>query len=273
MITPIPGGDTTWDAWATAHPRHAPWVNARWLGAYRRLGDPPPELATTRDALHRLAVYVISPARRRATGKIGLRYTYGGFGTPFFGRDEQIRMVGDTLVRQRGDDAITELVDTLAGAAAFVLGDAPDETGAQGFDVPPLGDAAATLPIEPVAAAFLGDWYGFAYSVLEELRSDDESTDPSRVQIWPEHFDAAFDCLGEAGAQRATFGASPGDAQVTRPYLYVTPWNFEQLAAGPVWNATAFQGAILELPRILDAADQRAAALSFFRDARSALTN
>ncbi|MBV8295363.1 MAG: hypothetical protein JO085_00885, partial [Acidimicrobiia bacterium] len=55
-------------------------------------------------------------------------------------------------------------------------------------------------------------WYGFAWSVLEELRSDAGSVEPSRVQLWPEHFDAAFDCLDER--RRATFGASPGEIRV-----------------------------------------------------------
>ena len=47
----------------------------------------PATFATTRDALHRLAVYVISPAQRLANGEIILRATPGGFSTfPFAGR-------------------------------------------------------------------------------------------------------------------------------------------------------------------------------------------
>jgi hypothetical protein len=69
------------------------------------------------------------------------------------------------------------------------------------------------------AAKFLADWYGFAWSVLERLRADTASTSPSRVQLWPEHFDAAFDCV--SGGRRATFGASPGDEDYPDPYLYV----------------------------------------------------
>lgn len=38
-----------------------------------RLASPLPTFADTRLAAHRLAVYVVSPARRRATGRIGLR--------------------------------------------------------------------------------------------------------------------------------------------------------------------------------------------------------
>jgi hypothetical protein len=271
VVTPIPGRGTTWDAWTAEHPDRAPWVSARWLGAYRRLGPPPPTFAATRAALHRLAVYVVSPARRRVNGKIGLRYTYRGFGTPFFGRDEQIRLVGNMLVWQRDGDASADPVDTLARAAAFVLDDVPDETGNERLDVPPLRDPSAPLAIDPVAAAYLGDWYGFAYSVLEELRSDASSTEPSRVQLWPEHFDAAFECLSDDLGRRATFGASPGDAQVAEPYLYVTPWHFGELAPSARWNATTFRGAILLLSDMIRAADQRRAALDFFRERRDLL--
>ena len=272
LLTPIPGLGATWDAWAAAHPHRASWVATRWLGAYHRLGPVPPSLAETRTALHGLAVYVISPARRRVNGKIGLRYTYGGFGTPFFGDDEQIRVVGNRIVCQRAGDATTEPITTLARGAAFVIDDAPDEAGAEGFDVPPLGDPGVPLSVDDVAAAFLGDWYGFAYSVLEQLRFDEESTEASRVQLWPEHFDAAFDCLSNDRGRRATFGASPGDAQSPEPYLYVTPWHFDELTPSELWNARTFEGAILRLADIIGADDQRGAALDFFRRRRTQLT-
>ena len=105
VVSPVPTGDVTWDTWVRDHPEHASWAAARWLGAYRRLPDPPATLPDTRLALHRLAVYVVSPARRRANGKIALRFTFGGVGTPFFGADEQVRIAGTHLVRQRGRTA------------------------------------------------------------------------------------------------------------------------------------------------------------------------
>ena len=51
----------------------------------------PAGFAATRVALHALAERVVAPARQAANGKIGLRYTYRGFGTPFFG-DRQLRV-------------------------------------------------------------------------------------------------------------------------------------------------------------------------------------
>jgi hypothetical protein len=270
VVSPVRGSDVTWDAWVRDRPEHASWAAVRWLGAYRRLPRPPATHAGTRLALHRVAVYAVSPARRRASGKIGLRWTLGGLGTPFFGPDIQVRIVGTRLVRQHDGAAHVEPVSTLAAAAEFVLDGPPDVAWAEPFDVPPAGDVDAELGLDAEAAAYLGDWYGFAYSVLEEVRADPESTETSRVQLWPEHFDAAFDCLPDA--RRAGFGASPGDAAVDEPYLYVVPFDFDAVPSSEVWNAESFQGAILRINAFVDATDQRAAALAFFRRCRDALS-
>ncbi|MGH9283174.1 MAG: hypothetical protein ACRD0S_09605, partial [Acidimicrobiales bacterium] len=238
VVSPVPGADvsSTWSEWLAdpARAEYAAWAAERWLGAYRRLPPAPATLVDTRLALHRLAGYVISPARRRMNTKIGLRFTRGGFGTPFFGAGEQVRVAGTVLVRQRAGTADAEPVSTLAAAAKFVLDGPPDVEWAQGFDVPPLGDPDEDLAVDPVAAAFLGDWYGFTWSVLEELRSDAGATDAGRVQLWPEHFDAAFDCLPDH--RRITFGASPGDAAIPEPYLYALPWNLDR-DDPDLWNA------------------------------------
>ena len=269
VVSPVLGTDLTWGEWARDRPEHAPWAAARWLGAYDRLPRPPARFAETRLALHRLAAYVVSPARRRVNTKMALRWTLGGLGTPFFGADEQVRIVGTQIVRQRDSRAQAEPVTTLAAAAAFVLDGAPDIEWAERFDVPPAGDPGEELPVDAHAAEFLGDWYGFGTSVLEELRSERESTEPSRVQLWPEHFDVAIDCL--PGDRRAGFGASPGDAAVDEPYLYVVPHAPDAARTSDVWNAESFRGAILPMSDLVDVPDQRTAALTFFRRARDLL--
>jgi hypothetical protein len=269
IVSPVPNADLTWDEWLRDHGEHAPWAAARWLGAHRRLPQPPETLPETRLALHRLAVYVLSPARRRVNGKLALRWTFGGIGTPCFGADEQVRIAGNYLVRQRAGAARVQSVGTLADAAAFVLDGPPDIAGAEPFDVPSAGDLHEQLPVDADAARFLGDWYGFAYSVLETLRAEPESTETSRVQLWPEHFDAAFDCLPDDG--RATFGASPGDAAITQPYLYVLPAHFDAVRDSEAWNAETFDGAVLPVSELVDAPDQRAAALTFLKRCRDVL--
>jgi hypothetical protein len=261
----------TWDAWLEEHPAQREWARDRWLGAYRRLPPPPIQFPETRLALHRLAAYVLSPARRRFNGKIGLRWTLGGFGTPFFGDAEQVRVDDGWIVRQRGGRASAERVTSLARAAAFALDGPPDVTWAEGLDVPAVGDPDAPLGVDGDAAAYLGDWHGFGFSVLEELRASPRSVDASRVQLWPEHFDAAFDFLRDEDRRRATFGASPGDSNVAEPYLYVIPSHFDELPASELWNARAFPGAILPLSEFVDAPDQRASALEFFRERRAVL--
>src|SRR2546421_9390824 len=92
VVSPVATGDVRWAELAADDEELAEWCADRWLASYRRLEQPPASLVETRLALQRLAEQVISPARERANGKIGLRYTRGGFGTPFFGADVQVRV-------------------------------------------------------------------------------------------------------------------------------------------------------------------------------------
>jgi hypothetical protein len=238
LVTPVHNrGDLTWDEIAQEEPELAPWCAERWLGAWKRLETLPPSFAETRGALHKVAEAVVAP-ERKPENEISLRYTRGGFGTPFFELDDadcQIRVEHGELVRQRGMDETRE-----------------------------------PLPETDVAAASaLGDFYGFACSVLEQLRADEYEGDPSLVRLWPEHFDIAFELGSEAAGQRANFGASPGDDQHDEPYLYVSPWTAE--VSGELWNATGFRGAELRYSELLEAKDQRRVALEFMEERYRAL--
>jgi hypothetical protein len=255
LVSPIVGeADLTWDELASGDPELAAWCAARWLGAYRRLGPAPRSLVGTRLALHRLAERVLSPARAQANGKIGLRFTRGGVGTPFFGDDVQLRVEGAQLVVQTRAGEQRSPITTLAAAA-----DAVGRTL--------LPDALAVddepLDVDPTAGAFLGDWFGFGASVLEQLRAEAAADERSRVQLWPEHFDIAVELGAEAAGARAAYGASPGDADHPEPYLYVAPWTAP--APSDLWQASGFTGAELPFADLLAAEDQRAAALRFFR--------
>jgi hypothetical protein len=266
---PATAGTLDWRAWVNRHPDRAAWTADRWLAAWRRLGPAPAPLADTRTALHRLAFYVVAPARLRANGKIGLRWTIGGFGTPFFGADEQIRVAGADLIVQRGGSVSVQPITTLAGAARFVLGAPPDVEWATGIgirDAPSLGDVDAPLAPDAAAARFLGDWYGFAWSVLEHFRA--ESAEEARVQLWPEHFDAAVACF--SNERLTTFGASPGDQNCMEPYLYVTAPSVASVPSD-LWNASFFDGAVLRLSELVGVDDQHTAALDFFRARHASL--
>src|SRR5262249_38541322 len=170
VVSPVPGGDVTWDAWVREHPEQAAWAAARWLGAYPRLPHPPRALVGPRLALHRLAVYVLSPARRRANGKIALRFTFGGIGTPFFGADEQVRVAATNVVRLRSGASSAEPITTLARAAVFVLDGPPDVAGAGQIHAPPPAAARAARPPGPPPAPLPRAPPGLAYPPLPAAR-------------------------------------------------------------------------------------------------------
>ncbi len=224
VVAPVPlGAAMTWDAWLADHPDRAGWAAERWLGAHRRLVAPPPGFAATRLALHRVAVYAVAPARRRANGKFGLRFTAGGFGTPFFGDDEQVRVDGDRIVRQAGGEAREAPLTTLAAAAALALDGPPDGAWAEGLDVPPLGDPDADLAVDPRGRPAAGR--------LVRLRLVGARGAAGRAGVGAGRAHPALARAlrrrgrpaGPRAPRRATYGASPGDADHAEPYLYVLP--------------------------------------------------
>ncbi len=260
----VSGADLRWADLLREDAALADWCRERWLAAYDPLRPVPDRLIPTRLALHRLAERVISPARAHAGGKIGLRFTRGGFGTPFFADDVQLRVVRDELVVQTGERERSARITTLAEMALHV-----------GAELLP-GEVAESEPldVDPAASAFMGDWFGFGASVLEELRASvADDHEPSRVQLWPEHFDLAVELGAESLGARAGYGASPGDELHSEPYLYVTPWS--EVSPGKLWQAQAFRGA--EFPYALlrasgsSARVQRETALRFFAERLAAL--
>ena len=236
------------------------WCEQRWL-VRGPLAPLPPAFAATRQSLHALAEHVLAPWRHAATGRIGLRWTLGGFGTPFVavdGEDRQLRVDGGALVVGDRRHPLTTL-----GEAAGQVGVEPGRpTGVYTPTTP--GDPATPLTVDAGAAAAVGDWFGFCTSLLEQLRADaSEEEHPSRVQLWPEHFDLAVD-LGAEG-RRANYGGSPGDDDHAEPYLYVGPWEREARPPSPFWNE-AF-GASLSYSQIRSGAD----GLAFLRRGKELL--
>jgi hypothetical protein len=261
VVSPVTSGDVLWQELAEGDAALAEWCAGRWLGPYKPLEQVPSGLAVTRGSLHRLAERVISPVRQRANGKIGLRWTLGGFGTPFFGADAQIRVDGAELVIDARREERRHPLTAIRDAAAAI-----------GFDLEGADElqAAAPLEIDAVASRFVGDWFGFVTSVLEQLRAEaPPEWEPSRVQLWPEHFDVAVELGNEQADRRAGCGGSPGDEGHAEPYLYVAPWTARP--DGELRQASAFPGAELSYAELLAAPDQRGAALEFFRVRLAAL--
>jgi len=220
----------------------------------------PASYAQTRADLHRLAVYVVSPAQRLVNGEIIMESTHGGFST--FEYDGHVtRVVDDRLVVDGAAHPLTTL-----RAAAAALGIEPDVAQQEQFDVPPHGDLDEPLRIDLASAAVLADWFEFATEALEGLRSHAlPEDDVTIVRIWPEHFDAAIDMGDNASGRRATYGGSPGDGHHAEPYLYASPW------AGRIddfFDDPTFKGASLLYSDLLAAPDPAAAAADFLREAR-----
>ncbi|MDH3302510.1 MAG: hypothetical protein OES24_18575 [Acidimicrobiia bacterium] len=262
-----------WDTWLdgrSARAEHADWLAERWLGGRRRLPATPPleTLVETRLALHRLATYVVAPVRHRQNGKFGLRWTQGGFGTPFFGQDRQVRVEGTSLIDQRDGEVRVTPIGSLEDAARFLESEIDAETAAE-HDSPDVGDVDERLAVDASAAELLGNWFGMAFAGLEVLRADATSIDPSRPQLWPGHFDPAI----EVGTDdtRASYGASPGDHGSDQPYLYVSVWWPDRLdidTDDSFWNASGFTGRILPLADFPADADPAVVAANFWRETR-----
>lgn len=271
VVSPGGCGDVSWSQLAAEDPRIAEYAADHWLGGYHRLGPLPPDFGSQRADLHRVAFHVLSTAREEVTGKIALRFTYQGFGTPFFGEDRQVRVQGMDLVVQEGDDVRVQRLTTLNEAADFV-GVTYDPTKAERFDSPRAIDGNQPLNIGAAAAFALADWFGFGYSVLEDLRFLGRTDhDVSRVQLWAEHFDPAVEIGSATDGQRASYGASPGDNAHSEPYLYVGAWG-EIDRSNPFWNDDTFNGASLGYRELLASNDQRQTALDFYRQGLEILT-
>jgi hypothetical protein len=239
------------------------------------LRDLPPAFAATRVAMQRVAAHVLARRRHALVGKIGLRSTPGGIGTPAAGPEhEVVRTSGSWLLRERtGATASTEALDlataTLAQAAALAEVDLGAELSV-GHDTPEVGDPSAPLGIDPASASALAGWYAFGWAVLDgAAAAGGPDAAPSVVQLWPEHFDAGCDLAVRPG-RRTNLGASPGDGFQAEPYLYVGPWDGARPGDPAYWNAPF--GAVLGYAELRRAEDPTARALDFVRTGLDHLT-
>jgi hypothetical protein len=219
---------------------------------------------TSRLALHALAEHVVCVARHAAVGKIGLRATAGGFGTPHFGDDRRVMVVGVEIAREQYGRMYATPITTLAAAGAWVevAPGAPDEV------FTPMTSHALDEPltVHPDDAAMIAEWFASGDAVLAQWCKARDLDSPSLVQLWPEHFDLACDLGDEATGTRANYGFSPGDSAILEPYAYVGPWETSR-GGGEFWDQP--WGASRRLADL--GADRRGAALEFFTAARTHL--
>ena len=229
--------------------------------------EPLPEsFVAARDAMHALAEHVLAPARYRVDGHIGLVPTAGGFGTPTFGDGERVRVEGIELVHERPGTSTRVGLTNLGTAAQFVgvpLG-APS-----GLYTPATACAPEiSIALDPDSAHALAAWIALADSLLGELRETYAAHEPTSPTIWPEHFDMACELGSAAAGTRANYGASPGDAGIGQPYLYVGPWDASR-KSGKL--ATHPFGAAITYAELAAAGDTKGAGLDFFLEGAALL--
>jgi hypothetical protein len=189
----------------------------------------PATYSSTRDALHRLACYVIAPARRALTRRIGLVPTTDGFGTPTLPGGSRVVVRGDEIAIESPDASpLAAPITTLTAAAKFLKINLSSQPGV-GTDLPYF-DPNETLAVDAGATRTLGQWYAFGSQLLSELEGD-----VSDAVIWPEHFDLAVVTTLTNG-EKVDVGFSPGDTFSADPYVYVGPYNLEGFSGG-FWNA------------------------------------
>ena len=221
----------------------------------------PPTFVATRDSLRALACYVLSPARKARTGRIGLRSYEGGIATPPFDDGARISVRGDQLHLPNGEVA---RLTTIAAAASLLGVELSDDPGV-GHDLPPF-EPHADLVIDRDASLALGVWYSFAQRSLDDLGGMvGASSTVSEGQLWPEHFDLAAVVSDANKGAKVNVGFSPGDRYHADPYVYVGPHDVAALDRGDAyWNAPF--GAVLPYGALSQASDPEAHALRFVGD-------
>ena len=252
-------GDLLWDDLAADDAGLAAWCAERWLGACRRLEPPPPpRCAATRVALHRLAEQVLAPARQRANGKIALRYSPAGSGrrsSATTSRSASRAPSWSSSSRRRAPRPLTSLAAAgraCRGRRSRLSRRAPGRSTRRRAASSATGTASrlrcssSCAPRPARARAFAGA------AVDRALR--------------PRRRAGAKD----AGARRG-YGGSPGDERHSEPYLSWCPGRPHARRATD-GTPPAIPAPSSRSPSCSGAADQRAAALEFFRGRLRALT-
>ncbi|MFZ0012560.1 MAG: hypothetical protein WAL25_00465, partial [Acidimicrobiia bacterium] len=148
-----------------------------------RLEQLPESYTVTREALHQLAFFAVAPARYRATERMGLTATPGGFGTPMF-ESKVARVEGDSLVFETSEAVASQQITTVRAACDF-FGHGYHVDWFTDFRDPlqPV-DPDHSLEVDDAAARAIGEWFNFGYEVLDRVRSNGgDGDDVSEVQL------------------------------------------------------------------------------------------
>ncbi len=199
------------------------------------------ELAAARRSLHAVAELVLAGPQYRATGRLRLRVTPGGFATAF---QPDVRVRG---ARVEAGENLAEISGQTARALGARLGVASGKPG----DIYP--DGCGVGIDEPLALRF-----DHAAVILDALALGNGALAafaPAQTPVlWPEHFDVAI------RVDDVNYGVSPGDGFIAEPYAYV--------GVGQVPAGDAFWNAPFGAARPLRGLDGLGGAVAFFTDGR-----
>ena len=230
----------------------------------------PAVFVETRNALHQLAFFALSPARHKAIGRMGLKATPGGFGTPEF-KGRVARIEGEFLIHEENGNVATQAITTIREAAEFFGIEYQAEWFADFHDPLTPADPNIQLSVNREASLAIGEWFDFGFDVLDEMRAHGvEGDDVSEVQLWPEHLDPATELGDYEKAQRASFGASPGDEAHPDPYFYVASWS-DVDRSNPYWNSSSFNGSSLSYAELMVSDDPKNKAVEFLLEGYNTL--
>ena len=222
----------------------------------------PSNYTETREALHQIAFFAVSPARHKTMGRMGLTATSGGFGTPEY-EGRIARVEGAMLIHEKDGNVASQHISTIRAASEFFGFDYEAEWFPDFHDPLAPTDPDVVLNVDSAAGLAIGEWFRFGIDVLNELRGHGQDDDGvSEVQLWPEHFDPATELGDYEKAQRASFGASPGDGANPEPYMYVASWS-DIDHSNPYWNGKGFNGASLGYSELLTSDDPSERAIEF----------
>lgn len=233
-----------------------------------------PVFVATRETLRLVATHVMARPQHATTGRIGLRAAPGGFATTEFGAAAQrIRVTrGVLVVESTADSGASSRAASIDGSSmddlARMVGADLSTDFSAGRDTPALGDPQEVLQVNAASADLLGRWYAVVAEALDAVLAETDAwANPSRAQLWPEHFDLALDVAFDRSApgdQRVNLGGSPGDESHQMPYLYVGPWTGDRPGDAEFWNAPF--GAVMSSAQVLAADSPVDVAARFFRD-------
>jgi hypothetical protein len=173
-------------------------------------------LVVARRSLHAVAELVLAGPQYRATGRLRLRVTPGGFATAF---QPDVRVHGPRVV---AGENLSEIDGQTARALAARLGVDAGKPGDVYRDGSGIG-IDEPLPLRSDYAAVVLGALALGNDALAAFA-------PAQAPVlWPEHFDVAI------RADEVNYGVSPGDDFIAEPYAYV---GVGQVPGGdPFWNA------------------------------------